>query len=283
MKYISALTFFIISICCLSAKEAIQGVVTKVDAENQRFTVQPSTPNARPIAGQVSSGDASIHYTGKQIRAIYDDSRASPALEFIWPIDSKIEEEAKSLNLSVESTTINPHGIKPLKIGDMIPPFALYDQNANPRTHQNFLGNTLVVNFIFTRCNKPDMCPQATKHMAELQKLCRESLIDNVHFITFTFDPMYDTPGTLNLYGRSYNIDFSNYSFLTGNPELIKRLTRLFGIYATNKGGDTSHTVTTTIIDPKGSIIYGSNKNNWDPQKFLSIIRKVQNKEKILR
>lgn len=167
--------------------------------------------------------------------------------------------------------------ISSIKKGDRLPAFVLYDQNDNLITHNDLLGNILVINFIFTRCNKADMCPRSMKLMVELQRLCRESLIKNVHFVTFSFDPQNDTPAVLDFYGHSYNVDFNNYSFLTGDANLIEQLTQLFGIYTIyGKKDDISHTMRTVIFDRTGQLVYSSNLNNWSPQKFLSIIKKIQ-------
>lgn len=164
----------------------------------------------------------------------------------------------------------------PIKIGDRIPEFRLCDQNGGSVTDKDLAGKIVVMNFIFTRCGAPTMCPESTRKMRELSDLVKKELLQKeVWFITISFDPGHDTPEVLGQYARGFNIDLSNYSFLTGDAEVIKRLTRLFGVYTISEKGTINHTAKTVIIDKAGRMIYESSKVNWEPKVLLGVIKKT--------
>ena len=51
------------------------------------------------------------------------------------------------------------------EIGENLPDFALYDQNGGVVQPDRFRGRQIVLNFIFTRCPDPKMCPASTAKM----------------------------------------------------------------------------------------------------------------------
>jgi len=163
-----------------------------------------------------------------------------------------------------------------IKIGDPIPQFALYDQFNCSVTNKDLGGKIVIMNFIFTRCGAPTMCPAATRKMEELQNLIKnQSLQNDVQFVTITFDPDNDTSKVLNQYAQGFNIDSSNYSFLTGDPEVIKRLTKQFGVFTVSEKGTINHTMKTVIIDKTGMMVYETSKIDWQPRTLFSIIKKA--------
>lgn len=167
------------------------------------------------------------------------------------------------------------HSHSIIKIGDFMPSFTLYNQDGKTITQKDLLGKIVVLNFIFTRCGVPTMCPASTKKMVELQKLVHDNrLSNNVSFVTISFDPIFDTPAILKKYAEAYKIDLSNYSFLTGDAEVIKNLTRLFGVYTISEKGTINHTMKTMVINKNGKVIYGACKIDWQPKTFLQIIKK---------
>lgn len=167
-----------------------------------------------------------------------------------------------------------------IKIGDLIPQFTLYDQNNCPVSNKDLQGKIVVMNFIFTRCGAPTMCPSATKKMREVQNLIKEqSLQNDIQFVSISFDPNNDTSKVLNQYAQGFNIDFSNYSFLTGDPEVIKRLTKQFGVFTVSEKGTINHTMKTVVIDKTGTMVYETSKVDWKPETLLSAIKKTLKNE----
>nr|WP_295971455.1 SCO family protein [uncultured Bacillus sp.] len=92
--------------------------------------------------------------------------------------------------------------------------FSYTDQNGKPFGLKDLKGKVWVANFIFTNCN--DVCLPMTSNMKKLQDLAKEEGIENIEFISFSVDPGVDTPEALTEFGKSFNVDFKNWHFLTG-------------------------------------------------------------------
>lgn len=161
-----------------------------------------------------------------------------------------------------------------LKIGDPIPPFSLYNQNGKLLTEKDLSRKIIVLNFIFTRCAEPTMCPAATQKMTELQKLIRNNALEkDIHLATISFDPTFDTPPILNQYAQAHKIDSSNYSFLTGDTGTIKNLLHRFGVHTVSQKGTIIHSMKTVIIDKSGTIVYLTPQRDWQPKILLKKIK----------
>lgn len=92
--------------------------------------------------------------------------------------------------------------------------FNVTDHNGEPFGLKDLEGKVWMANFIFANC--PDICPPMTYNMGKLQKMAKEEGIENIEFVSFTVDPEKDTPEALKAYGEQFQLDFSNYHFLTG-------------------------------------------------------------------
>jgi len=87
-----------------------------------------------------------------------------------------------------------------------------------------------VVGFIYTNC--PDICPMTTHNMYLTQQKLKKNAIDNVLFVTVTFDPDRDFPSVLKKFGEIRDIDFNNWVFLWGDKKNTKSLLKRFDITA---------------------------------------------------
>ena len=87
-----------------------------------------------------------------------------------------------------------------------------------------------VIGFIFTNC--PDICPMTTHNMYLTQQKLKKNAIDNVLFVTVTFDPDRDFPSVLKKFGEIRETDFTNWVFLWGDKKSTESLLRRFDITA---------------------------------------------------
>jgi len=87
-----------------------------------------------------------------------------------------------------------------------------------------------VIGFIYTNC--PDICPMTTHNMYLTQQKLKKNAIDNVIFVTVTFDPDRDFPSVLKKFGEIRDIDFNNWVFLWGDKKNTGSLLRRFDITA---------------------------------------------------
>lgn len=74
-------------------------------------------------------------------------------------------------------------------------------------------GKVWITDFVFVNCST--VCPPMTSNMVMLQNEMKKANVD-AEIVSFSVDPENDTPDVLKLYGTDYNVDFSNWNFLTG-------------------------------------------------------------------
>lgn len=92
--------------------------------------------------------------------------------------------------------------------------FTFTDQNGESLSKADLKGKVWVASFIFTNC--ADVCPPMTANMAKLQDMMKEEGLEDVEIVSFSVDPTVDSPEVLKEYGNKFNVDFMNWSFLTG-------------------------------------------------------------------
>jgi protein SCO1/2 len=144
-----------------------------------------------------------------------------------------------------------------------------------------FKGNILLLSFIYTNC--PDICPMTTHNMQLIQKQLKKIDITSVKFAELSFDPLRDTPYILKEFGDIRNIDYRNFTFLTGDEQIIKRILNKMNILAIP--GDTSktesgrvvyfytHTDRITLIDKDGNIRNEYRGSKTDIQQIINDIK----------
>ena len=130
------------------------------------------------------------------------------------------------LALAAIRSGVPSQGQLPDTVGDFgaAPAFALTDQLERPVSSDMFRGKVLIANFIYTSCN--DICPLLSVQMQRLQnRLRQEQLLgSHVQLLSFTVDPVRDTPLVLRNYAQRHNADPDTWRFLTGPEDTVKPL-----------------------------------------------------------
>ena len=80
-----------------------------------------------------------------------------------------------------------------LRPGDAVADFELRDQHGQTVRLSDFRGKVVAIDFIYTRCPLPDVCPRLSASFATLQRRFHDRLGDLV-LLSITVDPEYDTP-----------------------------------------------------------------------------------------
>lgn len=118
-------------------------------------------------------------------------------------------------------------------------------------------GQALALTFFFTRCPIPEYCPRLSKSFAEASR--KLSALTNAptnwHMFSVSFDSQFDTPPVLRAYAERYNYDSNHWSFLTGPPDRIAKLTKLFGFQFEPDGAFFKHEFRTAVIDTTGRLV----------------------------
>ncbi len=160
--------------------------------------------------------------------------------------------------------------VKRVKEGDMWPAFKLVDQNGRELASGDFTGVLTLVDFIFTRCAVPNYCPLMTENFSQIESaLSAASENDRVRLLSVSFDPV-DTPEVLSQYAQ---VKKAGWTFATGEPGEIDRLTKAFGVRVEEEGGTLNHGLCTALIGPDGKILQIWRGNQWKPQEVLESIR----------
>lgn len=108
-----------------------------------------------------------------------------------------------------------------------IPEFTMVDQEGRSHKNLDYIGQVVVLNFIFTRCK--DVCPTLSAQMSRIQNDLQKSLQrDQLQLISLTVDPYYDTPEVLKSYAEHFSTNVEYWHFLTGEKENLPVIIRGF-------------------------------------------------------
>lgn len=103
----------------------------------------------------------------------------------------------------------------------VIPEFELVDQDGEPFTRASLEGQITVLDFFFSRC------PLACVPMSNNMKAAQDALAGTgVRFVSVSVDPAHDTPETMRAYADRIGAHASTWSFLTGDPAVIRSLAK---------------------------------------------------------
>ncbi len=99
--------------------------------------------------------------------------------------------------------------------------FKLINQKGDSISFTADSNKITVVNFFFTRC--PSFCRSMNKEMSRVAETYRKN--NFLRFLSISVDPDFDTSPILLDYSKSYKT-LSQWNFLTGNKDLIYKLSR---------------------------------------------------------
>lgn len=139
-------------------------------------------------------------------------------------------------------------------IGAPVPDFTLTDQNSRPVRFSDSRGKVVALDFIYTRCPLPDVCPRLSANFARLQRRFAAQLGKELILLSITIDPRFDTPAVLSAYAKLWKANLEGWNFLTGDEGTIKRIATRFGMLYWPEEGSMSHTSETAIVAKNGTL-----------------------------
>jgi protein SCO1 len=155
-------------------------------------------------------------------------------------------------------------------IDHKMPDFSLLDQAGKTVRLSDFQGKVVVVDFIYTRCPLPDVCPRLSANFATVSKK-----LHDVEFLSITIDPQFDTPEVLAAYARRWQAGES-WKFLTGTPEQIQEVAGLFGLIYWPEEGSITHTVATAVIGRDGRLAAKIDGAGYRADQLMALIESVK-------
>ena len=99
----------------------------------------------------------------------------------------------------------------------------------------DFRGKVVAIAFIYTSCT--DVCPMLTANMASVQDKLGSAFGSKIAFVSITVDPERDTPEVLKQYAENFGADLKGWSFLTGDPAIVREVGLKYGVIARKNGG----------------------------------------------
>jgi protein SCO1 len=173
--------------------------------------------------------------------------------------------------------TSSTTGITEAKEGDEVPDFTMVNQDGKDIRLHNFIGKTLLLTFIYTRCPLPEYCNLMSTNFAdvdqELQK--QPDVYSKTHLLSITIDPEYDTPKVLRSYGAAHteryeNETFEHWDFATGTKDQIKGVAQFFGLRYFQGNDQIIHGLRTVIVGPDGKVAKVYRDNQWKPEEVVN-------------
>lgn len=195
--------------------------------------------------------------------------------------DVVVSKDGAYLENIVVTKKASPGGAKPSgtashppQPGEKVPDFAVIDQDGRQIHLSAFRGDVLVITFIYTRCPFPDFCPLVSRNFARVYAQLRDHDWRNVRLLTLSFDPKNDTPAVMKKYAHSFDLTtggnpFDRWDFATVPLKQLPAVADFFGLYYKVSGEQIIHSLSTTVINPDGTVYKWYEGNDWKPADLI--------------
>ena len=158
----------------------------------------------------------------------------------------------------------------PLRIGDTVPDTPFVDQTGRPFRFSMLRGQDVVLAFIYTRCQDPQMCPLISAHFNLLQRKLGSRA---AHLVEVTLDPSYDRPPVLARYARTFGADPRRWTLAVGDAQPTLDFAARFGVVVfPDPNAGIIHSENTVEIGPDGVIRAMFPDATWQPDTILADI-----------
>ncbi len=167
---------------------------------------------------------------------------------------------ARNIRKTGEPDAIVPSPKEAIAIGNPVPDFSLTSEKGTRVRLSDFRGKVVAINFLYTRCPLPDVCPRLAANFAALQRRFANRMGADLVFLSVTVDPDFDTPEVLAQYAKRWGAKSPGWTFLTGDAAPIAAA--LGELYWTDEGS-IGHNSTTSIVDRSGRLAASVAGSTW--------------------
>src|SRR5438552_9345631 len=158
-----------------------------------------------------------------------------------------------------------------------VPEFVLVNQDGQNFGSAQLRGKIWIADFIYTTC--PGPCPMISSRMSELQKPFEKT---DVHLVSFTVDPVKDTPQVLRGYAEKLQSEPGRWDSLTGPRSTIYNLSRNGFKLAVSDGSEEKgipvHSTRMILVDR-----YGAIRGYYDAAEADAVTKLVADTSHLLR
>ena len=162
-----------------------------------------------------------------------------------------------------------PPAKQKLQIGEPLPEFELTDQQGRIVRLADLRGKVLAIDFIYTRCPLPDVCPRLAANFAALQRRFRDRIGSGLVLLSITVDPEYDTPAVLGDYAKRWGADPRGWHFLTGDVSAVAA--KLGEVYWSDEGS-IGHNSMTSVIGRDGRLAAMVEGSGWRTDQLGDLV-----------
>jgi protein SCO1 len=237
----------------------VDGIVVAVDAQTRTMLV-----SHRPIERYMAAMTMPFRVeSAEALRALHPGSR----IRFDLTV-GKSESVVRNVHLTGKADASFPAPKEQLAIGAPLPDLTLTDQSGNRVRVAELRGKVIAIDFIYTRCPLPDVCPRLSANFATLQRRFAGQLGRDLLLISVTVDPDYDSPSVLAEYSRRWSAQ-PGWLFLTGGVAALA--SALGEIYWVDEGS-IGHNSTTSIIDREGRLAAVVEGSNYRADQLMSLV-----------
>lgn len=159
-----------------------------------------------------------------------------------------------------------------IPFGQPLPSLALQNQRSETVNLADLRGKVIAIQFLYTRCPLPEVCPRLAASFAQLQRRFAAEMGQSLVLVSITLDPQYDTPAVLAGYARRWRASLPGWQFLTGSQEEVGRAARALGLVYWAEEGVISHTSRTVIIDRQGNLAAAVEGASFDMRQLGDLI-----------
>jgi protein SCO1 len=164
-------------------------------------------------------------------------------------------------------------------IGAAMPDFTLIDQLGSPVRLTGYRGKVVAVDFIYTRCPLPDVCPRLSANFARLQSRFQEKMGKDLMLLSISIDPQYDSSQVLLGYAKIWNAKPGGWRFLTGADREVEIVARRFGMNYWPEEGLITHTSETGVIGRDGRLTARVDGSSFTPGQLGDLIQRELEKK----
>jgi protein SCO1/2 len=153
----------------------------------------------------------------------------------------------------------------------------LEDQDGRPESFEEFFrGKPAVVAFFYTRCDNPYKCSLTITKLAALQGSLKErGLAGALKVTAITYDPDFDLPNRLRLYGNDRGMQFGEDARFFRVTSGFQQIRQRFDL-GVNYGASTvnRHQTEVYVLNGQGDISTSFTRLQWE---VAAVLRAVEN------
>ena len=134
---------------------------------------------------------------------------------------------------------------------DCLPAITLTDQHGRRVSLGSLKGRPVLIDFIYANC--ATACPVLTSRFAQIANRLGSKLGSQITIVSVTLDPEHDHPPQLLEYAKTHDADRNGWLLLTGKPEDIDAVLRIYRIKRERESdGTIAHVATSFLVGADG-------------------------------